>query len=179
MQIEPSHRTWRAALGASVLLSLAALLAAAGLQPAAAAVPPANTAIAIVAEIERPAGIKASSATRIRALAGDSDGEQGVALLREFLTQNWQQVRALDVVGMSRYHVDVTRGWQVPAVPGKLPGRIIAAEDDGTFYVEVVGPRLPASFSIVHRHLTFYARYQPATGKLDRLTATIRLEVFE
>ena len=179
MQIQPNHRTRRAAPSVRLLTALATLLAVAGLQPAAAAVPPANTAIALVAEMERPAGIKASSASRIRALAGDVDGERGVELLREFLTRNWQQVRALDVVGMSRYHVDVTRGWQVPAVPGKLPGRIIAAEDDGTFYVEVVGPRLPASFSIVHRHLTFYARYQPATGKLDRLTATIRLEVLE
>ncbi|MEM9058384.1 MAG: hypothetical protein AAGD86_12965, partial [Pseudomonadota bacterium] len=117
--------------------------------------------------------------SRIRELARDARGQRGVTELRDFLTGNWSQVRALDVVAMSRYHVEVTRGWQVPVVPGELAGRVIAADDDGAYFVEVVGPRLPASFSIVHRHLTFYARYQAATDTLDRITATIRTEVLE
>ena len=163
-----------------IRLGLAAVCLSVGLLQAAQAAQPVTTAIAIVAEMERPPGIKAAKASEIRRIAGDVRGERGVALLRDFVSKRWQQVRAIDVVGMSRFHVDSMRGWQMPALPGELPGRIIAAEADGSaYYLEVVGPRLPASFEIVHRHLTFYARYQPASDKLDRITATIRLEVFE
>lgn len=160
-----------------VLLSLC--LAAMPMQLVLAA-STAQPAIALVAEMQRPPGIRAGKTPQIRQMAGDPRGEPGVVLLREFVAKQWQQVRAIDLVSLSRFHIDATRGWQVPVVPGDLPGRIIAAETDrSAFYVEVVGPRLPASFDIVHRHLTFYARYQPASGKLDRITATIRLQVFE
>ncbi len=164
----------------TVRQSLLAICLTAACLHSVQAAPPSNTAIAIVAEMQRPPGIKAGKSAEIRRIAGDARGEQGVTQLRDFIKQQWQQVRALDVVAMSRYHVEATRGWQMPAMPGELKGRIIAAEaDDSAFYLELVGPRLPASFDIVHRHLTFYARYQPASGKLDRITATIRLEVLE
>lgn len=137
-------------------------------------------AITVVAEMERPVGIKAGKAEEIRRIAGNATGEQGVTLLREHIEKRWPQLRQLDVVAMSRYHVDATRGWQFPAAPGELAGRIIAVEaDNSAFYLELVGPRLPASFDIVHRHLMFYARFRPDSGTLDRITATIRLEVFE
>ncbi|MEM6639702.1 MAG: hypothetical protein AAF610_07355 [Pseudomonadota bacterium] len=143
------------------------------------AAPPTTSAMVAVAEMERPDGIRADRNSRIRELARDANGQRGVVALRDYLTRNWANVRALDVVGMSRYHVDSTRGWQVPAEAGKLSGRVIGADDGGAYFVEIVGPRLPARYAIVYRHLTFSARYQPATGTLDRVTATIRIEVQE
>lgn len=172
MNLENAHRRRRRTLGSLVLVCLAAV----GAQLAAAA----DSGVILVAEMERPQGIVAARAAERRVLAGNRDGQQGLIAFRERIRKEWSSLRDLDVVEMSRYHVAAMRGWRRPEFPGELPGRIIGRDPDGTaLYLELRGPRLPANFDIVHRHLTFYARYEPATGTLDRVSVTIRLEVFE
>ncbi|MEO0972764.1 MAG: hypothetical protein AAFX85_06685, partial [Pseudomonadota bacterium] len=71
-----------------------------------------------------------------------------------------------------------TRGWQLPDTPTFNNAELLAANDDA-LYLMLRGPRLPASFKIVHRHLVFYARYDLASGEVAPVSVSIRGEVHE
>ena len=136
--------------------------------------------IALVPEMERPEGIEAQPPSIRATLVGNPVLEDGLERFRQRIRLDWPSIRDTDLVALSRFHVEATRGYRLPASPGALAGRVIGLDDDGAHaYLELRGPRLPASFDIVHRHLVFYARYSKTKGTLDRVTATIRLEVYE
>ncbi len=139
-----------------------------------------DAAFALVPEMERPEGIEAQPAAVRAALAAEPQLREGLDSFRDRVRLMWPTLRDIDLVDLSRYHVEATRGYRLPAVPGALDGRIIGMDADGAHgFLELRGPRLPASFDIVHRHLVFYARFNTSTGAIDRVSVTIRLEVFE
>ena len=133
----------------------------------------------LVGEMLNPAGIVASPARARRDLASHPAAQPAVQALRERVASQWTQIRNTDFVALSRFHVEATRGWQAPVKPGVLEARVIGVDERGDLYLELRGPRLPASFDIVHRYITVFARYAPASGTLDRLTLSIRGEVLE
>ena len=130
--------------------------------------------------MEEPEGIVAQPRRQRRSLEDHPQGRRGLELLSARVTSLWPRLREIDFVELSRFHVEETRGWQLPAAPGELTGRAIAHDETaGDWYLELRGPRLPARYDIVHRYLYVFARYDPATTKLDRLTVTIRGWVLE
>ncbi len=168
--IYPASGWWQATrtLSAFFLCSIASLTASAA---------PAD--FALVGEMLNPAGIIAAPAKGRSELSSHPAAAQATRALRERVTSEWSQIRSTDFVALSRFHVEATRGWRAPAKPGALEARVIGLDQHGDLYLVLRGPRLPASFDIVHRYITVFARYAPASGTLDRLTLSIRGEVLE
>ncbi len=126
-----------------------------------------------VPEMERPPGIEYQSEVQRQALEQQAGGQRGLEVLEQHVRELWPQVRRVDLVALSKYQVEATRGYQLPDEPGELHGQVIARED-GLWYLELRGPRLPARYDIVFRYLYFYASYDPATEKLGKPVVTIR-----
>lgn len=143
--------------------------------PAARAAVPFGGEITLVAEMEDPEGIMVQPRRERAALQDDAEARLGLDRLEQQLTGMWPRIREIDLVELSRYHVEQTRGYELPATPGELTGRVLAHDQDsGLWYLELRGPRLPARFDIVFRFLYVFASYDPATGEIGRLTVTIR-----
>ena len=85
--------------------------------------------------------------------------------------------RELDVVALSRWHIEPTRGFVLPADPG-FEARLLGRDESGALHVDLRGPRLPARFDIVHRYLHLLAVVS-ADGQVERMSATIRTRVYE
>ncbi len=147
---------------------------------ALAAAPSHHAGFRLVPEMETPEGIQVQSRQQRRGLADDAAGQRGLARLAALVGERWERLRGLDIEALSRHQLEATRGFRLPAAPGELTGQVLAREpDSGRLHLELSGPRLPARFEIVHRHLTFYAVYDPATEALGELTVTIRGWVLE
>ena len=128
-----------------------------------------------VPEMERPPGIEYQSKAERKALEQEAGGRRGLEVLEQHVRALWPQVREVDLVALSKYQVDTTRGYRLPEEPGDFHGQAIAWNaEDGLWYLELRGPRLPARYDIVFRYLYFYASYDPATEKLGKPVVTIR-----
>jgi hypothetical protein len=139
-----------------------------------------ETGFTLVPEMEPLDGIVAQPRQAREALAGDAEGRRGLARLGDWIRAEWPRIREVDLVALSRSHVAATEGFELPAEPGTLTGRPIAHDEaTGVWTLELRGPRLPAQYDIVHRHLYVYAHFDPATGELDRPIVTIRGWVLE
>jgi hypothetical protein len=133
-----------------------------------------------VTELEAPEGILVQKKVERKALAEEEDGQTGLRALEAKVLELWPQIRQQDLHALSRTQVAATRGYQLPESLGKTRGRILAKDPaNGLWHLELLGPRLPADFDIVHRYLAFYASYDPQSGHLTRLSATIRGWVYE
>ncbi len=140
----------------------------------------AGAGFTLVPEMEPPEGIVAQPRAERRQLADRAEARQGLARLETWVAAEWPRIRQVDLAELSRFHVEQTRGFELPATPGELTGRPIGRDEaSGRWYLELRGPRLPARYDIVHRYLYVFARFDPATGELDRLTVTIRGWVLE
>ena len=133
----------------------------------------------LIREMEEPEGILAQPRRQRHGLDESPEARRGLERLSARVASLWPRLREIDFAALSRFHVEETRGWQPPAEPGELTGRAIGRDEAGHWYLEVRGPRLPARHDIVHRYLYVFARYDPATGELDRLRVTIRGWVLE
>lgn len=166
----------RPAPSSFIQLGLAlALLAAA---PAGAQV--SSSDLHLVPERERPVSILYQPPSVRRTLQERPDGQQGLERLRGEVRERWRELRELDLVALSRGHGEATRGYRLPAAPGTLEGQVVGLEEaTGRLFLELRGPRLPATYDIVHRHLFVYASYDPTADTLADLTITIRAQVLE
>lgn len=158
----------------------ALLLGATLIAGAAHAQQPSSLAFSSVPEGQAPQGILAAArASRATArLDAHPAEEHAVRELTAFARAHWEAIGALDVVGLSRFHVEATRGWHPPAEPNFHGAEVLAANDDA-LYLMLRGPRLPASFDIVHRYLVFFARYDLSSGQVGEVSVSIRGEVHE
>ncbi|MEM9387758.1 MAG: hypothetical protein AAGA68_22075 [Pseudomonadota bacterium] len=163
------------------LARLTALLLGAALTAGAVdAQQPTSLAFNSVPEGQAPQGILAAArasrgSARLHAHPAEADA---VRELTAFAHAHWEEIGALDVVGLSRFHVEATRGWHPPAEPHFNGAEVLAADDDA-LYLMLRGPRLPASFEIVHRYLVFFARYDLTSGQVGDVSVSIRGEVHE
>ena len=122
-----------------------------------------------------PEGILAQPRRQRRSLEKAAEARRGLELFSARVAAIWPRIREIDFAELSRFQVEETRGWRPRREPGELAGEVIAHDEvSGHWFLELRGPRLPARYDIVHRHLWVFARYDPATAELDRLTVTIR-----
>ncbi len=148
----------------------------AGLTPAAFA----ESGFALVAEMQPLESIVAQPRRVREALKDDPEGQRGLARLEAWTHAEWSRIRGVDLASLSRFHVEQTVGFELPAEPGELTGRVIGRDEStGRWSLELRGPRLPARYDIVHRYLYLYASFDSATGQLDDQTVTIRGWVLE
>ncbi len=134
----------------------------------------------LVAEMEPLEGVVAQPRRVREALAGRAEARRGLELLEARVAAEWPRIRKIDLAALSRFHVELTQGFELSADPGELTGRTIGHDEaTGLWYLELRGPRLPARYDIVHRFLHVYTSFEPATGELGRLTITIRGWVLE
>lgn len=159
--------------GAVVLLLLAWGIPA---TPLFAAAPESD--FVLVPEMETPPQIVVQPHRQQAVLQDEADGLRGLALLEAQVRKQWSQIREIDIEALSRHQLEATRGWRLPADPGDWVGHVMA-HDQGRWYLELRGPRLPANFDIVYRYLHIYASFDPVSGSLDNLTVTIRGWVLE
>ncbi len=135
---------------------------------------------ALVPEMQTPEGIVAQPRREREALVDRAEALRGLERLEAWVAAEWSRIREIDLAELSRFHVEETRGFELPAAPGELTGRAIGHDEGaGLWYLELRGPRLPARYDIVHRYLFVFASYDPATEELGRLTLTIRGWVLE
>ncbi len=137
-----------------------------------------QTGFALVPEMEPPEGIVAQPRRAREALADRDEARRGLARFEAWVAAEWPRIRQVDLVALSRFHVEETQGYELPAEPGELTGRVIG-EDEGRWFLELRGPRLPARYDIVHRYLYVFASFDPVSGELGKLTVTVRGWVLE
>lgn len=136
--------------------------------------------LTLVPEMERPPGILYQREEARRGFEKDAGARRGLAALEERVRALWPGLADVDLVELSRYQVEATRSFRWPAEPGELEGRAVAWDDDARlWHLELRGPRLPARYEVVHRHLYFYATFDPSTEELGGLVLTIRGWVLE
>lgn len=126
-----------------------------------------------VGEMERPPGIVVATRRERAALAEHKDVGRALALLEQRVDQLWKDIRALDVPALSRYQLEATEGYSLPAKFEDWEGRVLG-ENDGLLYLELRGPRLPAKYDIVFRYLYIFASFDPLTNEIGRPVVTIR-----
>lgn len=168
MARDGGHGVWICALLAAGLLGVPALAddGAAG--------------FVLVAEMEPLEGVFAQPRRAREALQDRVEARRGLQLLKAKVAAEWSSIREIDWVALSRFHVEQTKGFELPAVPGEFTGRAIGHDEaSGQWTLELRGPRLPARYDIVHRYLHVYSTFDEATGELGRLTITIRGWVLE
>ncbi len=136
------------------------------------------TGFRLVPEMETPEGIVGQPRLERQQLAERPEARRGLERLEAWVAAEWPRIREIDLAELSRFHVEETRGYELPASPGELTGRVLG-EDEGRWFLEIRGPRLPARYDIVHRYLYVFASFDPMTGELGRLTVTIRGWVLE
>lgn len=142
--------------------------------------PGVRAGFALVPEMEPPAGILYQDAERRLALQEKSGARRGLAVFEARVRASWPQLADVDLFELSRYQVEATRGFRWPDEPGELEGEAVGWDrETGLWHLELRGPRLPARYEIVHRHLYFYATFDPSTEELGALTVTIRGWVLE
>ncbi len=139
---------------------------------------PSEPGFALVPEMETPEGIVAQPRRAREELADRAEARRGLARLEAWVAAEWPRIREVDLVALSRFHVEETQGYELPAAPGELTGRAIGHEE-GLWYLELRGPRLPARYDIVHRYLYAFASFDPVSGELGKLTVTVRGWVLE
>ncbi len=125
-----------------------------------------------------PDGIKVSRRERAGSLQRHPAGAEASAALQRHVATHWGDLTTLDVVSLSRWHAELTRGWQVPPQPTFSDAELLAATPDALYLMQR-GPRLPAPFDAVHRYLVFFARYDLGTGEIRNVAVSIHGEVFE
>ena len=124
-------------------------------------------------ELERPTGIEVAPRAEREELATEVEARDALRRFEEEVRDRWEEIRELDLTRLSRTHVEETEGYRLPADPGDLEGRVLARDAEGRFHLEIRGPRLPARYDIVHRHLYLYAVWDPTGGELRAITVTI------
>ncbi|MEM7351056.1 MAG: hypothetical protein AAF657_09640 [Acidobacteriota bacterium] len=135
---------------------------------------------ALVPEMEEPQDVYVQSRSQRAALQESSEALRGLEIFRRQVRSLWPQLQQLDWEGLSRYQLEATQGWQLPAEPGELAGQVMGYDESARRWtLELRGPRLPARYDIVHRYVHLYGRFDPATGIIDQLTVTIRGWVLE
>ncbi len=147
---------------------------------AVAAEDSAGAGFVLVPEMEPLEGIFVQSRRAREVLVDRVEARRGLELLKARVADEWPRIRGIDLVSLSRFHLEQTQGFELPAEPGELTGRAIGHDEaSGRWTLELRGPRLPARYEIVHRYLHVYASFDEATGQLGRLTVTIRGWVLE
>ncbi len=140
----------------------------------------AGVGFVLVGEMEPLEGIFTQPRRVREALKGHVEAERGLEQLKAWVRAEWPRIREVDFTALSRFHIEQTRGFELPVDPGELTGRAIAHDEaTGRWSLELRGPRLPARYDIVHRYLHVYASFHPATGQLSQLLVTIRGWVLE
>ncbi len=156
-------------------LAIFVALCATGFPPASA-----NPGLVLVPEMERPAQIIYQRRARRQALNSQKEARMALELLARVIAQNWPEIQKIDYETLSRFHVEMTKGWKPPEEP-VISNAQVVGRDDGTgkLFLEAYGPRLPARYEIVYRYLVFYSSYDPVTHQLGPLVVTIRGRVLE
>lgn len=127
-----------------------------------------------VPEMQEPPGIVVVAEELRQALTASAEGVAATARLEAVVTADWTTLQAIDWLGLSRYQLEATAGWVLPDLPEPLVSRVLGRDAAGRLHVETRGPRLPARFEIVHRHVYFFATYDPLTGEIANLLVTLR-----
>lgn len=138
----------------------------------------------LVPEMEASAYLDAVPVPRSEVLNKSIQMLAGFDQLRQIVVSRWSEIQSVDLEDLSRYQLEATKNWRLPDAPGDLSGKVLSQArtvDQGQtrWYLQVEGPRLPAKYDIVHRHLVIIGRFDPGTGDLDQLIVTIQTEVFE
>ena len=129
----------------------------------------------LVPEMERISGIRVERPSRRTELQSGPEAERALAAMRKRVTELWPQIRRVDLLALSRYQVEATKGYVLPDQPVELQARVVGRDArTGSLSVEIRGPRLPAKHAIVYRYLYLYCSFDPQTGTTDPLTVTIR-----
>ena len=140
----------------------------------------ATAGFTLVPEMEPLEDVVAQPRRAREALQGRAAARRGLQLFEARVAAEWPSFREIDLVALSRFHVEQTEGFELPAAPGEFAGRAIAYDEaSGQWTLELRGPRLPARYDIVHRYLHVFTTFDEATGELGRLTVTIRGWVLE
>ena len=137
-----------------------------------------DTSVRLVAEMAPlPDHVSFKREERLE-LEKSADVAPALAAAEAHVRSLWPRLsRELDLVALSRWHIEPTRGFVLPAEPD-FEARILGRDESGALHVDLRGPRLPARFDIVHRHLHLLA-VVTADGQVERMSATIRLRVYE
>ncbi|MEM1180754.1 MAG: hypothetical protein AAGM22_20585 [Acidobacteriota bacterium] len=137
----------------------------------------AEGAFTTVPEMAPLPDVVAFKAVDRRQLAKDASVAPALEAATRHAESLWPALRRLDLVELSRWHIEPTKGFVLPEEPA-FEARVLGREDDGSLHVDLKGPRLPANFDIVHRHLHVIAVVRPG-GAVEGVTATIRLRIYE
>ncbi|MEM8995568.1 MAG: hypothetical protein AAGF23_12355 [Acidobacteriota bacterium] len=121
--------------------------------------------------------VVAFTAEARRELAKADDVAPALEAAKRHVEGLWPALQGLDLIELSRWHLEATEGFRLPADPA-FEARVLGRADDGSLHVDLEGPRLPANFDIVHRHLHVLAVVRPG-GAVEDVTATIRLRIYE
>ncbi len=124
--------------------------------------------------MESPEGVVVESREVREALSASSEGGEAIAALEKVFRRDWESLREVDWLALSRYQREVTADWEPPRSPGPLVSRVLGRDARGRLHVEVRGPRLPALYDIVFRYVYAFGTYDPLTGEVGGLVATIR-----
>jgi hypothetical protein len=124
--------------------------------------------------MEPPEGVVVEVPEMRAALTASSEGVRAMAALESVFTRDWESLRELDWLELSRYQRAATEGWEPPASPGPLESRVLGRDASGRLHVEVRGPRLPAAYDIVYRYVYAFGTHDPLTGEVGGLVVTIR-----
>lgn len=157
----------------ALVLSFALLLAS----PAAQAQVQGPDGFQAIPEMAPLPGVVAFTADARRELSKADDVAPALEAAKRHVRGLWPALQELDLVELSRWHLEATEGFELPADPS-FEARVLGRADDGSLHVDLKGPRLPANFDIVHRHLHVLAVVRPG-GAVEDVTATIRLRIYE
>lgn len=167
-------------MNSKLLLCSIAMLMALPVGVAHAAAPDSSAPFRLVPEMERPTGIIYQAKADRKAYQKSSQASKGLSQLSAAVHRVWPQIRNIDLVALARYQIEATRGFELPVEPGDLVGQVVGWDHESRlWHLELQGPRLPAKYDIIHRYLTLYATYDPATEKVDDLVVTIRGWILE
>jgi hypothetical protein len=128
----------------------------------------------LVPEMETPPGIVAARGSERARLPRGEDAEEALALFQERVATLWETIRRVDLVALSRYQIEATKGYELPQTFDGWRGEVVGRGDDGRYYLELRGPRLPGRHDIVFRYLTVYAAYDPSSRTIGRPVVTLR-----
>lgn len=141
--------------------------------PLAAQEPAQPPAFDLVPEMETPPGVAAAKPSERAALPRGPETDRAKQRATAHVDALGDAIRGVDLVALSRFHVDEMAGYEVPE-PFDWQADLIGVAEDGRLSFELRGPRLPASYDIVFRYLTVFVSVDPATGAVGRPVVTIR-----
>ena len=163
---------------ATVACALLLALSVVGATSAEADATLGTAAFTLVTEGARPPGIISARKVERDALQSHPRRAAAENALRARIASVWPQLRGLQVSDLARFDRDALQAATLPTTPAFHDGVVLAVTEDA-MHLMVRGPRLPASFEMVQRHLVFFARYEWASGQVRDVSVSIRAEVGE